>query len=51
MAGWNLNGWEALEAVSLAGKTKYTVRRSKVFRRPYIVFDGDVRTPHKSKPE
>jgi hypothetical protein len=50
MAGWNLSGWEALEAVSLAGKTKCTVRRSKVFRRPYIVFDGDVRAPHKSKP-
>lgn len=49
LAGWNLTGWEALEAISLAGKTKFTVRRSKVFRRPYIVFDGDIRTPHKSR--
>lgn len=49
MAGWNLNGWEALEAVSLAGKTKYTVRRSKVFRRPSIFFEGDVRVPEAAR--
>lgn len=49
MVGWNLSGWEALEAISLAGKTKYTVRRSKVFRRPYIVFEGDLRIPNQPK--
>jgi hypothetical protein len=36
-AAWNLNGWEALEAVSLAGKEKFTVEKHRV------VFEGDVR--------
>jgi hypothetical protein len=36
-AAWNLNGWEALEAVSLAGKTKFTVNRNQV------MFEADVR--------
>ncbi len=45
VAGWDLNGWEALQAISLANKTVFTVRRSKVFRRPFIVFEGDVRDP------
>ncbi len=26
-AAWNLNGWEALEAVAFAGKTRFAVRR------------------------
>ncbi|SPE52901.1 conserved exported hypothetical protein [Verrucomicrobia bacterium] len=29
-AAWNLNGWEALEAAALAGKTKFAVRRRQV---------------------
>jgi hypothetical protein len=29
-AAWNLNGWEALEAVALAGKTTFTVQRGRV---------------------
>jgi hypothetical protein len=36
-AAWNLNGWEALEAVSLAGKETFTVEKRRV------VFEGDVR--------
>jgi hypothetical protein len=29
-AAWNLNGWEALEAVALAGQTSFTVRSKRV---------------------
>jgi len=29
-AGWGLDGWEALQAVALAGKTGFTVRRKNV---------------------
>jgi hypothetical protein len=29
-AAWNLNGWEALEAVGFAGKTSFIVRRKSV---------------------
>jgi hypothetical protein len=37
-AGWNLSGWEALEAISLAGKSRFTVARRQV------LFVGDERT-------
>jgi hypothetical protein len=36
-AAWRLTGWEGLQAVSLAGKTRFTVERGKV------VFEGDQR--------
>ena len=36
-AAWNLTGWEALEAVSLAGKEMFAVEKGRV------VFAGDVR--------
>jgi hypothetical protein len=36
-AAFDLNGWEALEAAALAGKTKFTVKKSQ------IVFEGDPR--------
>jgi hypothetical protein len=36
-AAWNLNGWEALQAIALAGKTKFTVRWGSV------LFEGDTR--------
>lgn len=36
-AAWGLTGWEALEAVALAGKTKCTVRRKQV------IFEVDTR--------
>jgi hypothetical protein len=36
-AEWNLNGQEALDAISLAGKTTYTVEWGKV------IFEGDTR--------
>src|SRR5581483_2230094 len=36
-AGWNLNGWEALEVIAMAGKTKFTVEKK------HITFAGDDR--------
>lgn len=30
LAGWNLTGWEAMEAISLAGKTTFTIYKRKV---------------------
>ncbi len=36
-AAFDLNGWEALEAVAMADKTKFTVTKNKV------VFEGDTR--------
>jgi hypothetical protein len=36
-ASWNLNGWELLQAIALAGKTKFTVRKGSV------LFEGDNR--------
>ncbi len=36
-AAFDLNGWEALEAAALAGKTKFTVTKNQV------VFEGDPR--------
>jgi hypothetical protein len=37
VAGWNLTQWEALEALSLAGQTTVTLRKTK------IIFEGDLR--------
>ena len=37
LAGWGLNGWEALEAIALAGKTKVSVESRRV------IFEGDER--------
>ena len=44
-AGWNLTGWEALQAVALAGKTRFTVAKKSglTFRRTRLVFEGDER--------
>lgn len=42
-AAWNLNGWEALEAISLAGKTTFTLERTLLRRKPRVVFAGDLR--------
>jgi hypothetical protein len=36
-AAFDLDGWEALEASALAGKTKFTVKKGQ------IVFEGDER--------
>jgi hypothetical protein len=36
-AAFDLSGWEALEATALAGKTKFTIKRST------ILFEGDTR--------
>ena len=36
-AGWDLDGWEALEAIALAGKTRFTVEKKRV------AFQGDER--------
>ena len=43
-AAWNLTGWEALEAVSLAGKTTFTVQKRRV------IFEGETRPPPSQKP-
>ena len=43
LAVWNLSGWEALEAISLAGKTTFTVQKNR------IVFKGDTRTRARPK--
>jgi hypothetical protein len=40
LAAWNLNGWEALEALSLAGKTVITIQKRRV------LFEGDLRVGH-----
>jgi hypothetical protein len=42
-AAWNLDGWEALEAVSLAGKTAFYVQKSGLFGRSQVTFEGDER--------
>ena len=42
-AGWNLGGWEALEAISLAGKERIRIERKQV------VFEGDTRTRARPK--
>jgi hypothetical protein len=44
-AAWNLTGWEALEAVALAGKSRLTVRRKPPLSYPRneIVFEVDRR--------
>lgn len=36
-AAWNLDGWEALQAVALAGKTRFTVGKG------VVLFEGDTR--------
>ncbi|MDB6022801.1 MAG: hypothetical protein JWQ04_2658 [Pedosphaera sp.] len=36
-AAWNLDGWQALQAIAFAGKTKFTVKRR------LVVFEGDAR--------
>jgi hypothetical protein len=36
-AGWNLTGWEALQSIALAGKTKFTVDKK------LVTFEGDER--------
>jgi len=44
-AGWNLNGWEALEAVTLAGKTTCRIEKQGglSLRRIVIFFEQDRR--------
>jgi hypothetical protein len=42
-AGWNLNGYETLEAIALAGKTTFTVGKSFFKGHPKISFYPDRR--------
>ena len=44
-AAWNLTGWEALEAIALAGKTRCTVRHKTglALKHTLLVFEGDER--------
>jgi hypothetical protein len=50
-AGWNLTGWEALEAVLLAGKTTCRIEKQGglSLRRTVIFFELDQRVPGISK--
>ena len=43
LAAWNLDGWEALEAVSFAGKETFTVEKRR------LVFEGDERIRERPK--
>jgi hypothetical protein len=45
LSAWNLTGWETLEAVALAGKTRMTIRRNGIFSFPrdQIIFAPDQR--------
>jgi hypothetical protein len=43
--GWNLTGWDTLEATAMAAKTKCTIRRNKV------IFEVDMRVPAKTRTE
>ena len=42
---WNLTGWEAVEAIALAGKTRVTVANNSfpAFHRVRLIFEGDER--------
>jgi hypothetical protein len=42
-AGWNLNGWETLEAIALAGKSSFTVEKTFFQGRPKLTFVPDTR--------
>jgi len=42
-AAWNLDGWEAVEAAALAGKTIFHVQKTGLFGRPEVLFEGDER--------
>src|SRR5437764_15185134 len=46
-AAWNLTGWEALEAIALATKTKVTSRGNAglALLQPQLVFQCDPRIP------
>lgn len=44
LAGWNLTAWEALEAISLAGKTTFSVEKLYLLqKRPHLTFKPDHR--------
>lgn len=42
-AGWNLTGWEALQATAMAGKSVFTVEKSFFRRRPLLTYEPDDR--------
>jgi hypothetical protein len=44
-AAWNLNGWEALQAIAFAGKTKFTIERR------HVIFEGDARVMKAPNPD
>lgn len=45
LAAWNLNGWEAVQAVALAGKTIFIIRRDVDLLVPHtrLIYKGDRR--------
>ncbi|HEY1171296.1 MAG TPA: hypothetical protein VGH19_08020 [Verrucomicrobiae bacterium] len=42
-AGWNLTGWETVEAVALSGKSTFLLQRSFFKGRPQLTFKPDRR--------
>ena len=42
-AGWDLNCWETLEAMALAGKTSFTISKTFFKGRPKLTFVPDTR--------
>ncbi|HSH93398.1 MAG TPA: hypothetical protein VK968_04580 [Roseimicrobium sp.] len=46
MAGYGLTGWEAVEAVSMAGKTTFVVEKGGLFRKTRVTFRVDRRFPN-----
>lgn len=42
-AGWNLNGWETLEAIALSGKSTFSLQRTLFRGRPLLIFEPDRR--------
>jgi hypothetical protein len=52
-AAWNLNGWEALEAMVLAGKTRCSIQKQGglSLRRTLVAFEQDRRVAASGRPD
>ena len=46
-AGWDLNGWETLEAIALSGKSTFSLHRTLFRGRPLLIFEPDRRLQKK----
>ena len=43
LAAWNLDGWEAVQVVALAGRTRVTLKRAAIIRTPIAYYEPDRR--------